>query len=209
MKATRLTTLGRREGWRERDMGSPKIWGSLVICWGLHEVMRCLEHELQGVTSTEHQVGAHSRSSQRVSTLTQLKDNNFRAQNSFPSALNRGLLWKNTLRERWKRTDYMLDVWKNSSQHPTKLYEGAIPPSSIPAIECYLRGESGLSYYARGLSSPRDYHQCLYFIISPGILGRTSWAPAFAQGARKWLCGRPRHWTPRWGKSRSQGVLSV
>lgn len=39
LEAMRPTTLGRREGWRERDMGSLKFGESLVTCWDLHEVM--------------------------------------------------------------------------------------------------------------------------------------------------------------------------
>lgn len=87
LEAMRPTTLRRREGGRERDMGSSKVWGSLVMCWDLHEVMSTSVQntELKGVISTEHPTVAHSSCSLRLSTLTQLQDN-LHTQNSVPSA---------------------------------------------------------------------------------------------------------------------------
>ena len=88
LEAMRLTTLGRGEGWRERDVGSPKVWGSLVTCWDVHEVMSIgvKSMELHRAISTQHQIGAHRKSSLRVSARTQQQDS-CHAQNSFPSAL--------------------------------------------------------------------------------------------------------------------------
>ena len=88
LEATRLTTLGRGEGWRERDVGSPKVWGSLVTCWDVHEVMSIgvKSMELHRAISTQHQIGAHRKSSLWVSARTQQQDD-CHAQNSFPSAL--------------------------------------------------------------------------------------------------------------------------
>lgn len=89
LEATRLTTLGRREGWRERDIGSPLVWGSLVTWWDVQEAVSTgvKSTELHRIISTQHQIGAHSKSSLRVSVLAQQQDNSVHAQNSFPSAL--------------------------------------------------------------------------------------------------------------------------